>query len=550
MNKSNLIEHLKSQETWSIEEVLELLCGPSNPSAIIRGESHQPMGELLETAANQGRFGMLTTGIDKFYWDIELLQGGLYPDEPLDTITEFAAHHLRFIDWIKDEGVLDKIQLDSARKEEILDLIETLNEKRPEVKPAAHVIDYQRLLEEDFWTLTDLRIVLFGETHSSRYNPYHYRIYNSNLEALMQRVDIVIRNAAILEKRLKVRFIKNLPPLIDTIDEDKQEQHMWDLGYFGIYDTDENDYRSHRYYHAPDLFQVLANKQFPAPHGLIQSLEENQHTQSIELLKTLKENMLHLSDHGENPPQLVQEEKYEEDSKEEVKDVSENKGDYFLKDGDSWFVSINGEQASNLKHMIGMTYIRALFNKYDPQDSDKGIHVIALKRLIKKPPHIPKYNQLEWGKSTNDRSAFTADVEGEFGRKTEIKGMQNNYGCDGAEPVITQDQLQVIKAKIKSLYVELNETIRIADKESEEQISGEIEYLEAYVKSNTFLGKIKPATELEIENARSSVQKAITAAIKNITKTNSALGKYLVKHIECGQICTYRHIYPLRIVKP
>ena len=245
MNKSALIEHLKSQEIWSIEEVLKLFYGPSNPSDIIRGETHEPMGELLETAANQGRFGMLTTGIDKFYWDMELLQGGRYPDEPLDTITDFSAHHLRFLDWIKDEDVLGKVQLDGERREEILELIETLNEKKKEVKSASHVIDYQRLIEEDFWTLTDLRIVLFGETHSSRYNPYHYRIYNSNQQSLMQRIDIVIHDAGLLGKRIQVHKIQNRPFLIDTANENKQEQDLWEFGYFGVYDTDESGYRSH-----------------------------------------------------------------------------------------------------------------------------------------------------------------------------------------------------------------------------------------------------------------------------------------------------------------
>jgi len=551
MNDPDIFKTLTNKETWSIEEILELLCGSSNPSAIIRGEIHQPMGELLETAANQGRFGMLVgSESGRFYWDMELLQGSQYPDEPLDTITEFAAHQLRFVDWVEDENVLDKIQLDANRKEEILDFIKTLNEKRQEVKPAVHAIDYQRLLEEDFWTLTDLRIVLFGETYSSRYNPYHYRIYNSNLEALIQRVDIVIRNAAILEKRLKVHFIKNLPPLIDTLDEDKIEQDLWEFGYFGIYDTDESGYRSHRYYHTPDLFKVLANKQFPVPQKLIQSLEENQHKQSIELLKTLKENMLYLVDHDENPPQLVQEEEHQENSPEKAKEVSEPQEDYFLKDGDSWFISINGEQASNLKHINGMTYIAALFNKYDPQDSDKGIHVIALEQLIKKPPHISKYNQLEWRKRMGKESEFETGGLVEFEKRTELKGMQNNYGCDGAEPVITQDQLQIIKVKIKSLHVELNEAIRIADKENEEQLSGEIDFLEAHIKSNTFLGQIKPPTEPEIERARQNVQKAIKAAIGNITKNNNALGKHLDQHIELGKICTYRHIYPLKIIKP
>ena len=83
----------------------------------------------------------------------------------------------------------------------------------------------QRLLEEDFWTLTDLRIV-FCETHSSRYNPYHYCIYNSNLESLMQRVDIVIRDAALLGKRIQVYDIKNRPSLIETIEKGKQDQNI------------------------------------------------------------------------------------------------------------------------------------------------------------------------------------------------------------------------------------------------------------------------------------------------------------------------------------
>ena len=283
MNESSLIEHLKNQEIWNIEEVLELFYGPSNPSAIIRGETHEPMGELLETAANQGRFGMLTTGIDKFYWDMELLQGGRYPDEPLDTITDFSAHHLRFLDWIKDEDVLGKVQLDGERREEILELIETLNEKKKEVKSASHVIDYQRLIEEDFWTLTDLRIVLFGETHSSRYNPYHYRIYNSNQQSLMQRIDIVIHDAALLVKRIQIHKIKNRPSLIDTANENKQEQDLWKFGYFGVYDTDESGYRSHRYYHSPDLFDVLTFKGFPIPKGLATYLDQNKVKPTLEL---------------------------------------------------------------------------------------------------------------------------------------------------------------------------------------------------------------------------------------------------------------------------
>ena len=185
MSKADIFKTLANKETWSIEEVLELLCGPSWPSDIIRGEAHQPMGELLETAANQGRFGRLFgPEAEKFLWDIDFLQDRKYFDEPLEYITQFQVHYLRFVDWVEDEDVLDKIQLDDRKREEILKLIETLNNKRQEVKTVTHDIDYQKLVEDDFWSLTDLRIVLFRETYSSRYWSSLYHKYNFSLEVI------------------------------------------------------------------------------------------------------------------------------------------------------------------------------------------------------------------------------------------------------------------------------------------------------------------------------------------------------------------------------
>ena len=128
----------------------------------------------------------------------------------------------------------------------------------------------------------------------------------------MKRVDIVIHDIALRGKHLTVHNIKNRPPLIDTINENKIEQVLYEFEYFGIYDIDESGYRSQRYYHAPDLFKVLANKQFPVPNGLIQPLEQNKYKESIELLKIHLKDMLYLVNHDENPPQLVQEEEHQE----------------------------------------------------------------------------------------------------------------------------------------------------------------------------------------------------------------------------------------------
>jgi hypothetical protein len=543
MNKSALIEHLKSQEIWSIEEVLKLFYGPSNPSDIIRGETHEPMGELLETAANQGRFGMLATGIDKFHWNMELLQGGRYPDEPLDTITDFSAHHLRFLDWIKDEDVLDKIQLDADRKEDILDLIETLNSKRLEVKSVTHDIDYKKLVEDDFWSLTDLRIVLFGTTYSSRYWPSLYHKYNCSLEALMQRTDKVIQDAALVGRHIEVHKIPNRLPLIDSDREDEIDRNSVDLkdyggaSYDGIYDTDENEWRSQRYYHTPDLFNILTLKGFPIPKGLATSLNQNKIKPALELLKKLRENILYLAVHGKNPSNIQMDtvkEKGHPDNKE-IKDQE----DYFVKDGDYWFVYIDGEQASHLRHSIGMTYIWVLHQIYDTGDSQRKIEVMELERLIRNPPDTSTYEQKEWNPNIGQEHKSNKTYS-PFELATGLVGMNKNRGLGTSEPVITTDILKAINARIKSLNKELIEPIRIIDKEKEEEISGEIDKLEAFVSANTFNGRIKTVTQPEIEKARQNVQKAIKAAINNIKKKNKVLGVHLDNCIHTGKFCSYR----------
>ena len=149
MSDTDLYKTLANKETWSIEEVLMLLCVPSDPSAIIRGETHRPIGELLETAGNQGRFGMLAGPEPyKFLWDMDRFRDSL---EPLDTITKFEAHYLKYLDWIEDEDILDKIKLDDERKKKILGLLVTLSNKKPAVSPVVVDLDYQRLAEEDLW---------------------------------------------------------------------------------------------------------------------------------------------------------------------------------------------------------------------------------------------------------------------------------------------------------------------------------------------------------------------------------------------------------------
>ena len=529
MNKSALIEHLKSQEIWSIEEVLKLFYGPSNPSDIIRGETHEPMGELLENAANQGRFGMLTTGIDKFHWDMELLQGGRYPDEPLDTITNFSAHHLRFVDWIDDEGVLDKIQLDADRKEDILDLIETLNDKRQQVKPSSHVIDDQRLIEEDFWTLTDLRIVLFGETYSSRYAPGLYNKHKPILKPLMQRIDRVIQDAALAKRYLEVQRSHDRLPLIDSACEYAIENTVGNFGYFGIYDTDQSWYKCPRYFHTPDLFNVLTLKGFPIPKGLATCLDQNKIKPALELLKKLKENILHLAVHGENPPN-TQVDKV--DQKPRIEFKGEIEQDLFEKEGDFWIVSIRGENASGLKHLKGMEFISYLF-----KNKEEEFHVIELDQAVHGTPHQSQVSEkhIEIQKKKEGKHTNT----NVYAEEMKSSGAQDNFEMSKIENHIDPKVIPQLLQMKETLEEELEGAMKTGDTEDEERIQGEIEKLKKILNTISFKGKGKEDNP-EIEKARQRIQRVIKDAIDNINKHNPSLSKLLNGSIKTGVYCSFR----------
>jgi len=551
MNKSALIEHLKSQEIWSIEEVLELFYGPSNPSAIIRGETHEPMGELLETAANQGRFGILLDGPDNFIWNIEFLENSFYSDEPLDTFIEFKAHHLRFIDWIKDEDVLDKAQLDGERREDILDLIETLNSKRLEVKSVTHDIDYKKLIEDDFWSLTDLRIVLFGTTYSSRYWPSLYHKYNCSLEALMQRTDKVIQDAALVGRHIEVHKIPNRLPLIDSDREDEIDRNSVDLkdyggaSYDGIYDTDENEWRSQRYYHTPYLFNVLTLKGFPIPKGLATSLDQNKIKPALELLKKLRENILHLAVHGENPPN-TQFDKVDHELRIGLKDEIEQ--DLFEKEGDFWIVSIRGEKVSGLKHLKGMSFISYLF-----KNKGEKFHVSKLDQAVYGIPHQSQFsNQPSEIHKKKEGKYISTNVHAEemknSGAKdnfemSQSKGMKKFGVLDNVEMSKIENHIdpkvipQLLQMK-EALEVELERATQTGDTESQKKLQGEKERLKKALNIVSFRGKGK-TDKLQIENARTGIFNNIKDAINNIKDKNPNLAKHLSEHVKTGEYCSY-----------
>jgi hypothetical protein len=528
MSDTDLYKTLANKETWSIEEVLALLCGPSDPSAIIRGETHQPIGEHLEAAANQGRFGMLAGPEPyKFLWDMDRFRDSL---EPLDTITKFEAHYLKYLDWIEDEDILDKIKLDDERKKKILGLLGTLSNKKPAVSPVVVDLDYQRLAEEDLWSLTDLRFVLFGETYSSRYRPNLYHKYDARTETLMQKVDRVIQDAALVGRHLEVHEVSNRPPLIDSDREIQADQDLGEFGYFGIYDTNEIGSRSTRYYNSPDLFNLLTLKGFPVPKGLAVALDQNKTKPALELLKELKENILYLTVHGENPPN-TQVDRIDQKSKIEFKDGVAN--DLFEKEGDFWTVSIKGQKASGLKHLIGMSYISHLY-----RNTGKEIHVIPLDQMVHNVPapvdHLDSQTEIN-----------TIQIDGRYVQRDiaieDFKNADNTNisGSNKAENSLCKKDLRLLTAEKKILEQKLHKAQYSSNFKEVEAIESELEVYTKGLNAVSFNGRGIP-DEPEIERARQRIQRVIKDAIGNINKQNPTLGKLLKDCIKTGEFCSFR----------
>lgn len=522
MSDTSIFKTLASKETWSIDEVIGLLCGPCNSSSVIRGEINRPLGELLETAANQGRFGMLAGSEPyRFLWDLERLQDRLYPDEPLDTISDFQAHCLRFTDWIEDKNILDEIKLDTERREKILRLIETVNNKRPEVSSVEIDVDYAKLIEEDLWSLTDLRFVLFGETYSSRYWPNFYHKYNVKTEALMQKIDKVIQDAATVKRYLEAHKLQDRKPLIDSGRDDENEGALEEFGYFGFYDTNENGFRSMRYYYAPDLFNVLSLKGFPVPKGLATALGQNQIEPALGLLKALRENIRYLAVHGKNPPNIQVD---PVDQKSRIRPEDEAEQDLFEKEGDFWIVSIEGEECSGLKDCKGMSYISHLF-----KNKGEKFHVVELERLV--------YGALD----PIQYHGRLAIIGHQVDMNTEEVRCADNTTINDIgkmDSYISPKDLKTLLDNKASLELELNEAINTNDIESKERIEDELERLRKAMNIVSFAGKGR-SNKPEIERFRQRIQRTIKDAIDNINDKNPNLGQHLSNRIKTGEFCFY-----------
>jgi hypothetical protein len=302
------IKSLSNSSTWNINDITWILLGHEegaqyfqeyiNQDTISRWAyedeyhsekataCHNLLEEILD-CFNNGRFGRLFVEcIDEF--------------ETINTI-----HPLRVVDWIKETDILELSQFEqnhsSDIQKKILSLLEEIDVNRPDKNDAAHNIDYAQLARADFWVLTELRIILFGETYLNQYSPALYQKSIPKIEGIKKEVDQLIENAEILE-RVKAYQSKSLrQPLITYTNklDDYIDLFLGDDNYIGAYDSSELE-TGCKMYQPIELLKTLQIKGYPISENLLNSIETEQFETGGKLLQKLAKLMEDFLEQGAN----------------------------------------------------------------------------------------------------------------------------------------------------------------------------------------------------------------------------------------------------------
>jgi hypothetical protein len=223
--------------------------------------------ELLEEVLvcfDSGRFGRLfVEGIDEF--------------------ETHGIHRQRVVDWIQDTNISESVKFKQNHspqiQKKIRALFKTINAKRPEKNDEAHKFDYVNLANEGLWVLTELRIILFGETYLNKYNPTLYQQFIPEIEKKKKEVDRLIQIAVALEEVKEYPSPSTRQPLIAYIDEDwdhcTSNTYPHNDIYVGVYDQSELDMGC-KMYKPVELVKALQVKGYIFPEELVNAIQSLQ----------------------------------------------------------------------------------------------------------------------------------------------------------------------------------------------------------------------------------------------------------------------------------
>lgn len=190
------------------------------------------------------------------------------------------------------------------------------------------------------------------------------------------------------------------------------------------------------------------------------------------------------------------------EEQEQKKEVT-NKKNFFRKEGDFWDVSFDGVMVSQLRHLIGMDYI-----KYLLENPNRPVASLA---FIRTPPTSKEASQL--GKMH----------EGQL----EEVGLTESASL-GFKGDISKETKENYKRRIQ----ELEEIINDAESLGEEVSKAQKDKKELIKQLKTFRDK-------SIDKPRTSVSNAITRAINRIRTYHPSLAEHLKKNVHLGYSCIY-----------
>ena len=344
MSNTSIFKTLANKETWNISDVLRLLCGSlkaHEPESIILCQSRQPLGKLMEAAADNGRFGKVTiymepgTGYTP-HWDIPFLaeiMGGHFVDENqaeingdhfasenLELILDLPVHPLRVIEWMDDAFEYDEtshsLKIESETftlKPQVFAMLQEWRARRDQGKIKDPVADasFEKLVKADLWVRTEIHVALFGETYSKRYPSFIYHHYKPKLEEHLRIVDSYIEGAIATEKLKKYPHQGAKSLLIENHGFDEYYKNKDD--YQGIDIYTDNELKGRKGVVPKGVLEVLKFKGYPVPDGLIEAISDGKWEKATKLFKKLREGFLYFAEHDELPSGDIESSKKEKE---------------------------------------------------------------------------------------------------------------------------------------------------------------------------------------------------------------------------------------------
>ena len=332
MKSINTFEFLSENETWNISDVLRLLCGSlkvHERESIILCQSRQPLGKLMEAAADNGRFGKVSIYMEPGTgyiprWDIPFLteisgghfidenqieiNGGHYVDGHLELILDLSVHPLRVIEWIDDAFEYDETSHSLLSESEtftlnpqIFAMLQEWRTRRDqgEIKDPVADTNFEKLIKADLWVRTEVHVALFGETYSKRYPSFIYHHYKPKLEKHLRTVDTYIEGALATEKLKEYPHQGAQSLLIENHGFDEYYESKDD--YQGIDIYTDNEINGGKGFIPKNILEVLKFKGYPVPDGLIETINDGKWEKASKLFKKLREGFLYFVEHDELP---------------------------------------------------------------------------------------------------------------------------------------------------------------------------------------------------------------------------------------------------------